>query len=301
MRLYVEDSEAIPAVKIEADAVNSVPGYTEKTSLADWDTYGIKGVGQSELPDIMVLRSKIKSVYEAIGVPVDADRIIASKWFVVDKSVRDLVKSDDEQKSDAEDLSIKLFKGFGDKFISTTVTTIKGADTVVVDQCIDNIDSQQWKMPDLGFSDGAFSGVSIFEATNGGLQYSFDGSSNDKWSFTKKLRSESGVDYDGSDISVSITSQQSSASDADDDVEWIFTYKFIDTPDDSDGDGTTNTDTLVVDNRVTGTTYTDSLTTLTGVAGKKWLMGTLERNTIGATTDTLMASLWCIDIDFKKV
>lgn len=54
MKLYVEDNEAIPSVQVLPDADPAPDGFTEKVTIADWDSYGLQGTTKKGLRDVYI-------------------------------------------------------------------------------------------------------------------------------------------------------------------------------------------------------------------------------------------------------
>lgn len=84
------------AISLMAVVATLPAGATDVSSLSNWDTFGIK-LGET----VLSVRSEIKIIYDAIGTPTTSEKEIASKWFAVDKAVRDAVHTSDEQKENA--------------------------------------------------------------------------------------------------------------------------------------------------------------------------------------------------------
>lgn len=162
-------------------------------------------------------------------------------------------------------------------------------------------ESPIWTPPPLNLGNFATSGVSLFRAGAGGLQYGFDQSSDDEASTNIPL-DWNGFTYDGSDVKLRIKYQLSATPDASDTVEFEVQYAFMDAGDDSDGAGTTFTDAIDQTSRVTGQVYDDLLpTALTGVTGKKFLQLSIMRDAIGGGSDSYGGSIWVVSIELEKV
>lgn len=76
--------------------------YNDITSIENWDKY-------KSYTNIETLRLGISSLFESIGwdsMSIEEKRI-SSKWFCVDKSFRDEVHTDDEQKNNINNLILK--------------------------------------------------------------------------------------------------------------------------------------------------------------------------------------------------
>ncbi len=109
-KLYIEDNEVRPAILVLEDSEPNPSGFTESSSIIDWDFYAPRNVGVIALPDFLSLRTKIGELVVAKGFSNcdNEEKIIASKWFVVDKSDRDTVRTEEEQKSDAKNLIFNI-------------------------------------------------------------------------------------------------------------------------------------------------------------------------------------------------
>lgn len=158
-----------------------------------------------------------------------------------------------------------------------------------------------WQMPNINLGDGVTSGVAIFRATAGGIQYVFDGGSDDEWSANFCLGSN-GIPYDGSDIKITAKYQLSTNPSSGNTIEFQVQYAFMTAGDDSDGAGTTFTDAIVQTGRSTGEVYSDELPTrLIGVTGKDFLQISIKRDSAGGGSDSYNGAMWLVDLDFEKV
>ncbi len=162
------------------------------------------------------------------------------------------------------------------------------------------IENEGWEPPVVNLGDGATSGITLFRAGAGGIQYSFDGGSDDEWSMNIPLN-WNGMTYDGSDLKIRIKAQLSANGGGTDDVEWEVQYAFMTAGDDSDGAGTTFTDSIDVSSRVTGQVYDDLLpTALTGVVGKDFLQLSILRDSQGGGADSYNGDVWVTSIELEK-
>lgn len=158
-----------------------------------------------------------------------------------------------------------------------------------------------WEMPNINLGDGVTSGVSVFRAGAGGIQYAFDGTSDDEWSSNTCLANNK-ILYDGSDLQLKISYQLSENPGAGDTVEFEVQYAFLTAGDNSDGAGTTFTDAIDQTGRVVDQIYTDILpTNLIGVADKELLQLSIMRDALGGGSDSFPGSIWVVDIDIEKV
>lgn len=102
MKIYIEDGQAIPAVKVLQDADPAPAGYTEITDIVDIAKYGVDAININTVGwyDKKCVREKVKTaVYTKMGVTVPADledpakwnlltadeKSVAAHWFIVGK------------------------------------------------------------------------------------------------------------------------------------------------------------------------------------------------------------------------
>ena len=69
MKLYVENNEAIPAIKVLQDSDPAPSGYTEKTSIEDWYKYGGEVLGAFFGFNYLTWRNKILNLVVGIVNP----------------------------------------------------------------------------------------------------------------------------------------------------------------------------------------------------------------------------------------
>lgn len=100
-KLYIKDSEIIPPY-LYADNGTPPSGYTETDDPIDWNAAYSTIVDNPEIVFYSVLRDKIDLAYQALGAPTTDQTKVASRWFVIDKSVRNTVHSSIEQQGNAE-------------------------------------------------------------------------------------------------------------------------------------------------------------------------------------------------------
>jgi len=100
-KLYKEDSSN-PSYKYQDGAPPA--GYSETDAPEDWSDAAYPYLIPEGLLTFDEFWDKIKAAYDAIGTPDSTDKKAASKWFAVDKSVRDSVHSDSEQKDNAREI-----------------------------------------------------------------------------------------------------------------------------------------------------------------------------------------------------
>lgn len=136
LKLYKEDNQTFPAFQYVDDA-SPPSGYTATDTLVNWDDSAHPYMIDNGVLSMNAFRVLIKASYDAISTPTDNEKKIGSKWFVVDKAVRDTVKTDDEQKADADiifdSLSPTTYKGeFVDHISEDDVTEITEAIDAVI-------------------------------------------------------------------------------------------------------------------------------------------------------------------------
>ena len=80
MKLYIEDSEAIPAIQVLPDADPAPSGFTEDTSIEGWDKYALR-FGNV---DFKAVRAEIKTLVasKTYALCTTAEKIIALQFFV---------------------------------------------------------------------------------------------------------------------------------------------------------------------------------------------------------------------------
>tara|TARA_R110002020_G_scaffold185953_3_gene383835 strand:- start:679 stop:1209 length:531 start_codon:yes stop_codon:yes gene_type:complete len=142
-KLYIEDNEARPAVLVLLDTDSPPTGFTEDTTIQGWNKYAPRKVGVVALRDFLELRTKIAELVIAKGFDncTEEEKVIASQWFVVDKSQRDTVRTEWEQFNDGKTLiynirtdnnSVCLFTSDADTKLSRILTNNSGTITVEI-------------------------------------------------------------------------------------------------------------------------------------------------------------------------
>jgi hypothetical protein len=155
-----------------------------------------------------------------------------------------------------------------------------------------------WHMPPMSLGDGATSGVTLFKSIGGGIQYIFGAGTIDEWSSNYNLR-HNDVEYDGSDLELSVWYQLSAGGFGLQDIDWRIEYTFLDIGDDSDGAPTQVIETDDVSAKVAANIYTYTFATkLNGVAGKKLIGISIAR--IG-NVDLYPGDAWVLNFQLKKV
>ena len=136
-----------PVFKAEA-SVSS--GYTDISTIENWNIYG----GETTLTTKQ-LRDEIDTlvVAKTFASCTDAEKDVASEWFVVDKSDRDTRHDASQQEVNAERLVRNLFPGFTERDIIACRDNIKDADKTI----IDNIITAQ-SSPSLRMKTGSYTG-----------------------------------------------------------------------------------------------------------------------------------------------
>jgi len=116
---------AIDYISAVADAYD-FPGNnaTDVSSLDNWDDFG-----KYTILNTSEIRVEIKAIYDTIGAPIDDEKKVASKWFAVDKAVRDTVHGPEEQENNAELLGGLLVNDMEKGEIDGIKEAIKDADT----------------------------------------------------------------------------------------------------------------------------------------------------------------------------
>jgi len=111
-KLYIENGESIPAIKIVVVGGLAPSGYTlsSDTSL-DWDKYSNYLIN-SDILTVSQIREEILSDYNTIGWGSgNADqKEIWCKWFVASESERNTIHSSDTQETNADVLSTLFLK-----------------------------------------------------------------------------------------------------------------------------------------------------------------------------------------------
>lgn len=162
--------------------------------------------------------------------------------------------------------------------------------------------NQTWEPPKLPIGTGATSGVSVFRALGGGLQYSFDGTSDDEWSSNMCLMGTNGVIYDGSTFSLTIYYQLSINASITDNVEIEVDYQIVGIGDNTDQTPTEINESITVDNQLAGQIYEHTLgTNLSGISGKEILMLSCLINATGAGQGTYVGDFWIIGFKLNKI
>lgn len=134
-KLYLENGVTPPAAVVQSDGAGAPGGFTETTDPIDWDIYGPALVGDVDLPYCSDLRNEIDIDYAALSTPTTAQKKVASRWFVVDESVRDVEYSATEQEAHAKILLGLYSKDNVIRKDKALVGLIKDADKAVID-CI---------------------------------------------------------------------------------------------------------------------------------------------------------------------
>ena len=111
-QLYVEDTQEVrKAVSVLLDSDSAPAGYIDKSdSIEEWNTHGISQVGCDALTDMLALRATISAlvIAKTFALCTPEEKEIASQWFVVNKTDRDTVRTEEEQSQDQKDILYKL-------------------------------------------------------------------------------------------------------------------------------------------------------------------------------------------------
>jgi len=112
------------------------PGRTDISSMENWDKFGVYTT-----LTVSQRRTEIKTFYDAIASPPPTtnETKIGSKWFVIDKAVRDTVHTSNEQESNAETLVRNIFIGLPEKDIFACRNATKDADKTTIDSIITSL------------------------------------------------------------------------------------------------------------------------------------------------------------------
>jgi hypothetical protein len=93
MKIYIEDGQDIPAVKITQDGDPAPSGYTEVTSIVDIASYGSKAVDPSikGWSDKKCVRDKLRTaVYTKMQIAIPSDVENPSKWANLDAAEKSI-------------------------------------------------------------------------------------------------------------------------------------------------------------------------------------------------------------------
>jgi len=140
-KLYLEDSITPPMAIVQNDGDGAPAGFTETTDPIDWDIYGPALVGDDDLMHFSDLREEISVDYAALGGPSTAQKEVASRWFVVDESVRDVEYSAAEQEAHAKILLGLYSKDNLSRKEKSLVALIKDADKAAIDSIMSGYES----------------------------------------------------------------------------------------------------------------------------------------------------------------
>jgi len=106
--LYIEDTQDTRKGSIVQINTDPAPaGYLDvSNSITDWDTYGPRNVGIEVMRSYLILRDEISELVSIKGFAncSQQEKLVASRWFVVDKAERDTVRSEWEQFTDSQNL-----------------------------------------------------------------------------------------------------------------------------------------------------------------------------------------------------
>lgn len=126
------------------------PNYTDFSSIENWSAYG----GESQL-NTRQIRAEIDTLVaeKTFAVCTNAEKNVASEWFVVDESDRDTRHTAAQQETNAERMIRSIQLGFSERDIIACRDAIKDADKTI----IDNVISAQ-SMPSLRMQTGSYTG-----------------------------------------------------------------------------------------------------------------------------------------------
>ena len=140
-KLYKNDSVIITTARITYPAgvvpfvidTTGKPGYADFSSIENWSLYG----GGTNL-NTKEIKDEIDTLVteKTFASCTDAEKDVASEWFVVNKSDRDTRHTDDQQEENAERLVRNIFPGLSEKDIIFCINSIKNADKTIINNTI---------------------------------------------------------------------------------------------------------------------------------------------------------------------
>jgi len=159
-----------------------------------------------------------------------------------------------------------------------------GLKHLTTDDIGDSVAPNTWKPPGFALGSVITSGVTAFNASGAGHLYTFDPNQDDEILLNVEL-SHNGMDYDGSDIDISLVWQKFSAGAGN--VKWEMDYAFLEDGEDNytESDGTETND-ITVTGRTAREQYTDTFGSISGPSGSTHLQLTIRRNGTGAGGDS---------------
>lgn len=286
LALYKENNLDIPAYQYVDDG-NPPVGYTATDDPIDWDeAFRISGLlGTVDLPHYTSFRDNISLAYIALGAPTDAQKIIASQWFVVDKAVRDSVLSQAQQQIDADNFSLNVT---GQKYQESE--EFCALDTVDADVLDINdhvaLMLSKWQPPTTMIGDFIPLGVTVYAASGAGAIYSFEAGVDDVILGNLDLDHSGISPYAGQKLAFHIHWMIYTAPAPNTNVKWELRYAFTSDGDDND---TVLGGTKILDIDVSGRNereqYTDTFDFIAGASGANTLQLRLTRNSTGAGAD----------------
>jgi len=131
-KLFKENGESSPAYQY-VDDTPPPSGYTETDDPIDWDAAADRLIDNEDFT-ASTLWTQIKTSYDALGDPSPDQDKVASTWFIIDKTERDLVHSQAQQLENAEVLSNLLNQETNKKSIDAFVTDIVDADVTAINK-----------------------------------------------------------------------------------------------------------------------------------------------------------------------
>jgi hypothetical protein len=148
-----------------------------------------------------------------------------------------------------------------------------------------------WYPTSITLGDTIANGASAAASVGAGYYYTFDAASDDELLINIELQ-RNGLTYDGASLRLDIQNMLVGAGGVGDTVLWELDYAFV-----NDGDNAyTKVDGTVVNSvnvngRASQIQFTDSLPTISGLAGSTQLQLTLRRNSQGAGADSFGGSV----------
>ena len=132
MNIYLEDSEPLPAVKIDTSPPE---GFTISANpTLDWDKHSTYLVGDL-ITTAKVIRDEIQNEYDSItwGSGSNDQKNVWSKWFVATKAERDTRHNATKQKDNFKSLALLLNKNNENNYAQKKANTFSTSEPSVID------------------------------------------------------------------------------------------------------------------------------------------------------------------------
>jgi len=159
---------------------------------------------------------------------------------------------------------------------------------------------KKWLPPAVGLGSVLTSGATFFINPGAGVYIAFDGASDDTIFFNSSL-SQSGIEYDGSDIQIVLKGRLSSNGAAGNTVGLILNYGINGNGDDSTLSTIVAQQNVDVSSELQDIQFEIVLATIPGVVGANQLMVDITRNSTGAGSDTYGGTYELTAIMINKV